>query len=88
MSAFTTSFTGVRVVSKTAVAKKSVSTKAVASMDNVKKVRRRRARRDRSIGFYSIRSIDRLDSIAGDGTIARVTTKTRGLVRVMRAMDV
>jgi len=37
MSAFTTSFTGVRVVSKTAVAKKSVSTKAVASMENVKK---------------------------------------------------
>ena len=87
MSAFTTSFTGVRVVSKTAVAKKSVSTKAVASMDNVKKVRRRRARRDRSIGLDSIdRSIgfDR----EGAGTIARVTTKTRGLVRVMRAMDV
>jgi len=56
-------------------------------MDNVKKVRRRRARRDRSIGLDSIdRSIgfDR----EGAGTIARVTTKTRGLVRVMRAMDV
>jgi len=33
MSAFTTSFTGVRVVSKTTVAKKTVSTKACASMD-------------------------------------------------------
>jgi hypothetical protein len=39
MSAFTTSFTGVRVVSKTTVAKKTVQTKAVASFDNVKKVR-------------------------------------------------
>ena len=39
MSAFTTSFTGVRVVSKTTVAKKTVQTKAVASFENVKKVR-------------------------------------------------
>jgi|TARA_B110000003_G_scaffold126303_3_gene128395 hypothetical protein len=43
MSAFTTSFTGVRVVSKTTVAKKTVSTKACASMD-FKKVRREFAR--------------------------------------------
>jgi len=50
MSAFTTSFTGVKVVSKTAVAKKTVSTKAVASFDNVKKVRRVIARADRAIG--------------------------------------
>ena len=66
MSAFTTSFTGVRVVSKTAVAKKSVSTKAVASMENVKKVRRvvatrRDATRDGwmevEFGRESIRSI-------------------------------
>jgi len=88
MSAFTTSFTGVRVVSKTAVAKKSVSTKAVASMDNVKKVRRRR--RDRFDRSDWIRSIDRSIGFdrEGSGTIARVTTVTRGLVRSMRAMDV
>ena len=56
MSAFTTSFTGVRVVSKTAVAKKSVSTKAVASMENVKKVRASVARGDAD---RSIRGGDR-----------------------------
>ena len=50
MSAFTTSFTGVKVVSKTTVAKKTVSTKAVASFDNVKKVRRGIALADRGIG--------------------------------------
>jgi len=56
MSAFTTSFTGVRVVSKNAVAKKSVSTKAVASMENVKKVRASVARGDAD---RSIRGGDR-----------------------------
>jgi hypothetical protein len=61
MSAFTTSFTGVRVVSKTAVAKKSVSTKAVASMENVKKVRASVARGDAD---RSIRG--------GDGAVAGV----------------
>ena len=60
MSAFTTSFTGVRVVSKTAVAKKSVSTKAVASMENVKKVRASVARGDAD---RSIRGGDR--AVAG-----------------------
>jgi plastocyanin len=37
MSLATSSFTGVRVVSKTTVAKKTVQTKAVASLENVKK---------------------------------------------------
>jgi len=37
MSFATSSFTGVRVVSKTTVAKKTVQTKAVASLENVKK---------------------------------------------------
>ena len=41
MSFATSSFTGVRVVSKTTVAKKTVQTKAVASLENVKKVRAR-----------------------------------------------
>ena len=44
MSFATSSFTGVRVVSKTTVAKKTVQTKAVASLENVKKVRARTMR--------------------------------------------
>ena len=72
MSAFTTSFTGVRVVSKTTVAKKTVQTKAVASFDNVKKVRdddddSRVSKMERSIDRTSARDVDsdRSRDIAG-----------------------
>jgi hypothetical protein len=71
MSAFTTSFTGVRVVSKTTVAKKTVSTKACASMD-FKKVRR--STRE----FARRRSLDRR-SRATRGSI--VATERAGRAR-------
>lgn len=48
------------------------------------------SRASRSIDWILFYSIDRSIGFdrEGDGTIARVTTKTRGFVRVMRAMDV